>query len=418
MINNKDKIDNLFRDALEDYQVEPDNSLWRKIESRFFAYVSGFRTVILITAIAILLVGGGSLMWYLLQNPAAEQHVVSSSQSSEGSEEVSPSPTHNTELSSANLSTSAATVESIDKNEYLDDISNILPASEMSEGNLRYYKDNLTGYQRISYLGSLNFIYNTDQNHSLNDSTLTLAKPIYLSLKDDYARKATLQMGLYFTPAVIFYDQTPNNQTYSAEYSLNYERSAFSVRSGFGLGYLKDKGSYKIVYESYDSVGYYMNVTSFSIDPGNPENVTFDLERAAVYDSVPHYELTEKTNSYLYLDIPLSVGYKFYRGRRISFGVYAGAKLSFLLYKNEPTVEFSGPPSELVTIERQVPARMSTNLRLTAGLDFGYLLTDKVSLHLEPVFEQYLNSVYVNKTGFSSGKPYIIGLRAGILFNF
>jgi hypothetical protein len=308
----------------------------------------------------------------------------------------------------------------------------ILHSSEPYKGYLAGFQESLAGQQENHTVSQKNLIsslrlnqlspgyisYSTGQYYELPYRSLTLTKPIFSAFKDDYAKKAELQLGFHLTPSVIFYDQTPNNQAYSAEFSFNYTRSSVSIRSGIGAGYLQDKGSYKIIFETYDSVGYFLNITSFTIDQGNPGNVTFDFEREAVYDSVPHYELTEKSNSYLYLDVPISVGYNFYHRKRISLGIYAGAKLSFLLYRNEPTVEFSGPPSELITIERQVPARMSTNLRLTAGLDFGYLLTDKVSFHLEPLFEQYINSVYMKQPGFSSGKPYIIGLRAGILFNF
>ena len=74
--------------------------------------------------------------------------------------------------------------------------------------------------------------------------------------------------------------------------------------------------------------------------------------------------------------------------------------------------------AELVDIERQVPARMNTNWRFTAGLDFGYLFAEKFSLHLEPVFEQYISPVYAEQPGYKPRKPYVAGVKAGIRYNF
>jgi hypothetical protein len=63
-----------------------------------------------------------------------------------------------------------------------------------------------------------------------------------------------------------------------------------------------------------------------------------------------------------------------------------------------------------------VPPRLSSTWRYTAGLEVGYLLTDRLTIHLEPAYEQYLRSVYVNTTDYQAKKPYLIGVNVGVRY--
>jgi hypothetical protein len=114
----------------------------------------------------------------------------------------------------------------------------------------------------------------------------------------------------------------------------------------------------------------------------------------------------------------LSFGYRFLESNRLSLTANVGVKFSVLVGKQEPTVDFWIPEAELVDIERQVPARMNTTWRFTAGVDFGYMLSNKISVHLEPAFEQFITPVYANQPGYKPRKPYVIGLKAGVRYNF
>ena len=129
-------------------------------------------------------------------------------------------------------------------------------------------------------------------------------------------------------------------------------------------------------------------------------------------------EIADKTNYYSYIDIPLAFGYTFFQKSRVTLTATVGVTFSVLVAKDEPTVDFWISEAELVDIERQVPARTNTNWRFTAGVDFGYLVTDKFSLHLEPVFEQYISPIYKQQAGYEPQKPIVTGVKAGIRYNF
>src|SRR5512133_2116876 len=69
-MNDRNKIDDLFREAMTGYKVEPSFGLWRRIERRFFP-PSKFRPSGLITSILLLMVAG-LMPWVLI--PANDQN--------------------------------------------------------------------------------------------------------------------------------------------------------------------------------------------------------------------------------------------------------------------------------------------------------------------------------------------------------
>jgi hypothetical protein len=446
-MNTRNKIDDLFREAMTGYQVEPSIGLWRRIERRFFP-PSKFRPSGLITSIFLLTVAG-LMPWILI--PANDQ-----------SEKEPTLPAGN--IREGYLIQSADPVQAEQNNTKGDD----LPERTYSIKPTVYLENPVdpAGDPSALYLASVSdpsedpSIYpllsanRQEYDYSPVDMTAPAAfnaenwqyrmQSLRPGLMDpgtprgeisaipyvlppssftpgdenDYVKKGELSAGLNFNPSIVFYDPNPYNKMLGAEAVVHYKISAFSIMSGVGFSRMQDVGSYQVNYKTNDSVGFYLRVVSFTPDPKNPGQVTYVFEEEAIYDSVLHYTFEDKTNYYSYIDIPLAFGYTFLQKSRIALTVSAGVKFSVLVDKKEPTVDFWISDAELVNIERQVPDRMSTNWRFIAGLDFGYLLTQKFSLHLEPVFEQYISPVYAKEPGYEPRKPYVMGVKAGIRYNF
>jgi hypothetical protein len=251
---------------------------------------------------------------------------------------------------------------------------------------------------------------------SLNPHPMPVKLPVYKGLRDEYARTHEFSAGGTFMPSVIFYEPNPNNNGWTAGFDLRYSKSRFMASAGAGISQFKDKGSWQVQYDTYDSVGYYTNITSFSINPDNPESIIFETKKETVYDSVPHVVIQEHTNSYTYLDIPAGIGFTFYERKRLSFTFMTGIRFSILMGKNEPTADLNVSDATDVSLTREVPARMKTTWRFTAGLEASYLLTDRLSFTLMPRYEQYLQSVYVAAPGYQAKKPYLIGVEVGIRY--
>jgi len=446
-MNTRNNIDDLFREAMTGYRVEPSIGLWRRIERRFFP-PSKFRPSGLITSILLLMVAG-LMPWLLIPANVQDEKEpnIPSGNIREGYLIQTSTPEEIRQDGNANAKISGRTF-SIKPVMYLE--SPVDPAGDLSSQFLAsindpledpsiqpiisafqkdyaltmtkmpdpssYYTDKWN-YRMFSRRAGLIYNRQPDQNIDMSPGKLPSSSfsPNY---ENDYVRKAEISAGLNFNPSIVFYNPNPYNKMLGADAIIHFKIASFTVMSGLGFSRMEDVGSYKVNYITNDSVGYYLRVVSFIPDPRNPDQVTYIVTREPIYDSVPHYEIADKTNYYSYIDIPLAFGYTFFQKSRFSLTATVGVKFSVLVAKDEPTVDFWISEAELVDIERQVPARMNTNWRFTAGIDFGYLFTDKFSLHLEPVFEQYISPVYAEQPGYTPRKPYVAGVKAGIRYNF
>jgi hypothetical protein len=476
MINDRDKTDDLFRNSLANMKVEPSQGLWEKIEYRFFSGMESTWFSGRILIISILIAFSGLVTWISLSgsrqnniqtvtaaesltqagsfnesynNSGRTSEINPDKISSSGKENtlnaieensnIKQSENPNSPRSSKKENTNSIplidkTAQSSGTNEndspeavqtmFASNTSRENPSSMENTGKL---PSTIASTDRpgLAMAGQLIALppgmlgIKESKTEKLNGRSEDYLKAFSSTFEDSYVEKADFGIGVHFTPAIVFYDPNPNRAAYSAGLSFNYQSpSGFKLQTGIGLSRMQDLGSYSVNYLSYDSVGYYMKVTSFTVDPVDPAKVILNYNREIVYDSLQHFSLTEKVNTYTYLEIPLNIGYTFFERKRLSLGLKTGIIYGLLINKNEPTVEFNGPPSEFLSIERKVPPRNKIVWRYSASLDFGYMLSEKVSFHLEPVFEQYINSIYKEDPAFKASKPFIFGLHAGILFNF
>jgi hypothetical protein len=435
-------IDGFFRDAMTDYKVEPSVGLWRRIERRIFP-PSQFSPSSLITS-GILIFIAGLMPWILIPanggeqnepelrpagttrgyilNPTDEDFRIQAVSARTYSVQTTYFKEETAKKETAGLSSVDATLKTA-----MEEASGLLIADA---GQNSAYFSSLEEYSDETLLRASPWYYRMHShpaglmdpryyNTALPEMrTPTVQSALSEGYENDYFKKSELSLGMSFNPSIVFYDPNPANEMLGGEANVRYQVSNWYFQGGLGYSSMEDVGSYKVNYKTNDSVGYFINVISFTPDPRDPGNVIYTIRQEAIYDSVEHYSISDKTNHYSYLDVPVSVGYTFFRNGRLTFAANAGIKFSVLLAKDEPTVEFTVPNGELIEIERQVPVRTNTNWRFTAGLDFGYLITSKVSLNVEPVFEQYISPLYESQSGIKPKKPIVTGLKAGFRYTF
>ncbi len=447
-MNNRNKIDDLFREAMTGYRVEPSLGLWLRIERRFFP-PSKLRPSGLITSILLLMVAG-LMPWVLIpandrdeRKPNLQQGNTRSGYLIEyANQELTPGTDPARSGHGDRTLTIKPTVYLASPDQPAADPGSQLLASILDPAEDPAIQSLLKAYKSdylqagepdqpvdIAY-SAAHWIYRmrslsaslppvAGEKEEISSDLGKLPKTAFSSrYENDYFKTGEFSAGLNFNPSVIFYDPNPYNKILGGEAVVHYKMSSFSVMSGLGFSRAEDVASYKVNYISQDSVGYYLRVVSFIPDPRNPGNITYIVVQEPIYDSVPHYAVEDKTNYYSYIDVPLSFGYRFFQKNRVSLTVSAGIKFSFLVSKSEPQVDFWIPQAELVDIQREIPTRMNTNWRFTAGVDFGYLFTEKFSLHLEPVFEQYISPVYKQQAGYEPSNPYVLGVKAGLRYHF
>ena len=279
-------------------------------------------------------------------------------------------------------------------------------------------------FERVSplYLNSIeaglipwNFNIPTTDILPIYDKDLS---PFLPELNKEYYKRHEILFGAHFTPGIIYYDKSDNRNNYSFELTFDYKPSRFFIQSGIGVGYFTEHGNTSVSYRSYDSVGFYYDVQSFTMHPEYPDSIIFNLKVAGIYDSVDHIDIKQVTNKYLYLQVPLNFGFILWEKNRLSLSMRTGVIFSLMLYKDEPNPDINLNDVTITGTEKQYPGRLKTNIRWMFGLGMNYTLSKKLKFSIEPVFTQYFHPVYKNGSGYNSRMPYSIGLRTGFYLNY
>ena len=252
-----------------------------------------------------------------------------------------------------------------------------------------------------------------------SDNYRKAGKPLFdLPVKDTYARKASMLFGTGFSPAINIYPDGQNRNDYSFGITAAWEKAGFIAESGLGLQYASENAQYQINYTSYDSVGFYIGVVSFSPAPSNPDSVVLQTSFMNIYDSIDHVVIRENTNKYLYLQVPIRIGYRLIQSDRFSIDLKTGIIFSVQLYRDIPGVPYQGTDAGQVEVIRQYPDRLQTNWQYTAGIGFNYHVSSRLRFTLMPHYRQYIKSVYSPNSSYPARSPYAFGLWGGIYFHF
>jgi hypothetical protein len=407
MINNKDKIDDLFKKSLEGYGMEPSKGKWKDLERAFFRTSPGMKKGIAILAL-LLVATGGILTWRLMPigNPP-------------GGTGVSPHP------SPVISSGPGSSVPSVPGRGNTGRV--VLPeASEPASDPAGYQspsavlaRENADGMTPVRPLQAASIGFGRGIP-VLSGGVRSLPPAFIPDLENQYVRKAEKTIGVNFFPAGVFYPQSPTRNAWQGELTFGMGGwHGLSFHTGIGVSHIEDMTEYRLRYASYDSIGYFMNVTSFEIDPGDPSRIILSLMPETVYDSVAHEDHVQEPNRYTYLYFPLDVSWKALGYRKLSLSVLAGAKVAWLVDSREADPEYAISGVESIAVQDVTPGRKTISWMMTVGLALHYRASDRIGLNLEPAFEYYLQGPYQgNAMQGGSKRPYLVGVKAGIFYQF
>ncbi len=223
--------------------------------------------------------------------------------------------------------------------------------------------------------------------------------------------------GLGINPEIARYsgpsDYTKVNFWLDGRLTWNFSR--FSVGSGVGVGYVFDEGLYRVDYISRDSVGYFENVISYSVNAGN--EIIYNTIKTAIYDSLVHAADPRASNRYTYLQVPLLFGYRFYESNLISLTFRAGPAVTLLLDTRKASPELDFAHARILLVSDETPSRIRTAWQVWAGLTFEMRLTRRTSLFLEPTIKVHLKEITHGENA-SYKAPWAAGLGLGLQYNF
>ncbi len=436
-------IDEFFKEEVSGYQVTPSDKVWENIEKEYFkANTFGRRNVMILALISLLLITGSIITWTMFSN-RPEQNIFTDNSDKVT---VNNNPIQNTEIKNGintnqnpEIVTSQEESEIIVANEEETSLNTsqtthttVLPpndkevknetnyqTSNQPKSNDAFYIDlsnqlNLTNYFELNKMSSKNTT--TIQN----SCTPSLIEDFDKITVDEYIEKRKnlhFYTGASASIAMVYYSSSVDQTTWTADLVYGLKLKRYYIETGVGFQKMKEQGDFDIEYKTNDSIGYYNEVTSFELNPENPNEITYKTKTTTVYDSIEHHHLQSPLYSYDYIVVPIKFGYKFYQKTHFSVSAETGIIYSYLTKTYTPEVDYSDPESQLIGITNNTPDRVDHNFRLHVALRLNYNITKTISLTAQPEFSSYLNSIY--KQSYSgNAKPYTMGIRFGIYFDF
>jgi Outer membrane protein beta-barrel domain len=289
-----------------------------------------------------------------------------------------------------------------------------------TESHLIVTQERRSDDYKLNYLSPLtvaSLLPVTEEDTMLRIQNLNGILNVPLVTKTEIPKFFTYNIGV--SPELSLYR---NNGQYSEsnlwlKTGLTYHIGKFSLQTGVGLGYVFDQANYRVRYKSKDSIGYFTDIISFIITPGN--NIIYTTKDIAVYDSIEHVADNRAISRYTYLQIPLLLGYEVFESDRWSIGIKAGPAISFLIASKEAAPFIDYPNAQLIRVENNSFSRVKMNWELQAALDIEYRLTKNFSIYADPSYNHYFKPFETQESATSKAKdPYSIGIELGIRVNF
>lgn len=449
MNDERNKMDELFREGLGDFNPTPPPGLWERIDAVIPVPVpvppaSGSGRLLMIGIAALLFTGLILLWWFTGSGPESSEknnnirqteipvtaNSATSAQETDTDRDLSVNTSKSTpnnhsknqsqELDSKqDFATNPLKTKAVEDPQVIDVVEEIQSPFDNSPGaESATLKVNKTEYSSLTELRRDFTSWLNMKPAGLN--TIPVASPFdnryKTTEKPGLPRRNRMPVigGVYASMDWIDYGSGDKKQSMAAGISLSTFKGPWLLETGLAYSLSEDNGRFMISYNSYDSIGYYNKVVSFTPDPENPGTVQFNTEVQGVYDSIDHELETKTNNRYSYLQIPLMAGYQLYAGRLFTIGLKAGPVFSVMLGSDEPVAAFEQEGTTLNSIDNLSPQRVSTNWQVAAGLGIGMHLSPRLTLLAEPTYKYYLRPVYQNH----NTKPQSIGIKAGLLYRF
>jgi hypothetical protein len=223
--------------------------------------------------------------------------------------------------------------------------------------------------------------------------------------------------GLSVDAGMICYAANDKQFTWAVSGILGINHKKFYFETGIGYRFMEQSGSYKIDYLSLDSIGYFNKVTSFDINPNDPENIILHYKEVTVFDSIQHTVYNSPDFDYRYLTIPLKIGYSVWNHKKMFMAIETGIDYNLLMktVTAQPGLDI---PGDITNIVNETQKRTKNTWIFNVSARAGYRIKNKMVIYIQPGYSKYVNSIYDVKSGYNNVKPCIINLKGGILFDF
>jgi hypothetical protein len=456
MEKQKNSIDNLFREVLQDHEIVPSG----RAKEAFLREASGVpqrrwyrRGIFLFIVLASLGIIGGSAIYFLtLNSNGKEQARIKSDptlspveQQTASANPVKPAKIFSNKL--INETTPAKTNYAFTPAKHDDENKKSLKTTESHSGPAKPIQVIDTFPNQVSQIteksATSEIILPAMKNPSsspespetsaispTSDTSRLISNASYDTTKTqppppdpDKEKKQRLNKDWYFSGAVQYTPEWMFNTIEEEKFVNNFGIEGiftigkYSIRTGLGLSITK--GTNELVVEYNDFLGSYnkLDSMSFSWDGATQDYIpSYYMSSQDVWDSLMKLDYPKVVKRYTYLQIPLILGYDFLRSGRFSIGLRAGPVLSILLNTKQLSEEYDPGDKKVISINNISPEQVSLNWQFMGGVNASVRLSEKLIFEIEPMAKYYFNSVY-EKSEITK-KPWSIGIRAAFIIKF
>ena len=425
------KIDDFFKDNVSGFGIKPKNDSFDNIMKKYNQKRRRRSSKYLAIVISILFISG--LIWLLSDNnnsqkPVSEKIIINKDLSTDGNSKM---PDINILQEDSNVETlKAAEKENNDYTEQKNDITILTTSVESRKNQISHTSQTFKFSEKTLSLNLNNSQYfnqyDISEIYPYRVSLITqisseeipkYKKPVTVEEYIEKKKKIHLYTGISFSASLNYYGKSEDKSGWSSDLTVGYKINNFHIESGIGYEHQSQQGEVRIDYESNDSVGYYNKVVSFEVNPDKPEEIIYNTKKTIVYDSINHYLLQSPLYKYDYINIPVTVGYRFYNRESLTVSAETGIIYSILYKTHIPVILPNLNDVSIKGINNLTSIRRDNNFRLKIALRANYQVTDFISLSIQPEFTAFLNDINIKGSSFNE-KPYSMGIRAGIFFNF
>jgi len=204
----------------------------------------------------------------------------------------------------------------------------------------------------------------------------------------------------------------PNNvYSVNAVIGITHKKSDFSIETGFGYSYFRDKGAFTFEYFRRDTTGY----TGHSLF--NATDSSYLIIFTPQTKDTHSFKDTTSQASYTYISIPLHFTRKIVGFSKFNIGIKTGPSLNLLITSREAQPENPMPGANLVSVKNNSYQKLSTSWQWMVAPQLSWNINRRFVFRVEPSAVFYLNNLY-KPDNRPSGKPWGIGVRTGFMYNF
>ncbi len=236
--------------------------------------------------------------------------------------------------------------------------------------------------------------------------------------KEIFLQNHTTIYSLYYRPEMIYniIEDSKLMHAFGAEFQFKLFDNKYVIGTGVGLSVSEGYYEYAIDYNEFlgtfkklDSISYSFNEANFQMTQ------TVHTSESQVFDTATQTDYARVYRQFVYLQIPLTLGYDFVQKENYSIGVRFSSILSILLTNEPIDFQYDAGQNQIIQINQITPERVKTNWQLAAGFNYTHSIGNRFVIELEPRFTYYFNSVYQKsdhtKTPYGFGIRLAVGIR-------